>query len=98
MLDRFQDLICVQRVILDLNGTDPGYDGQLLRLMPVGSLKRIGDFRTAMIMLMQQKVVVANPGPTFDSDWYQEQAARLGLEDNLSILSEDARIDLTTLF
>ncbi len=72
-----------ERVILDLNGRDPGYDGELLELMPVGAIKRVGDFRTAVLLLMRKKVVLYDAGPTFDQQWYLTQAKALGFTENL---------------
>jgi dienelactone hydrolase len=53
------------RLILDMNGEDAGYDGTLLRLLPVGSIRRVGDFRTALL-LIEGDIELLNPGPTFD--------------------------------
>ncbi len=72
-----------EQVFIDLHRTDPGYDGELLELLPVGSLKRVGDFRTAMLMLMRNRVSLFNASPTFDGQWYRGQAARLGLAGNV---------------
>jgi len=77
------------RVMIDLDGSDPGYDGELVRLLPVGGIKRTGDFRTAMLLLMRKPVTVVNAGPTFDGGWYRDAAERLGLSGNLDMrLSE----------
>lgn len=75
------------RVIIDLNGHDPGYDGELSELMPLGALKRVGDFRTALLLLMDSQVTILNAGPTFDREWYLAQARRLGFERNLKFES-----------
>lgn len=78
-----------EQVIVDLHRTDPGYDGELLKILPVGSIKRVGDFRTAMLMLMRSKVALYNASPTFDGRWYTEQAIRLGLSGNLDLHLDD---------
>jgi hypothetical protein len=54
------------RAVLDMNGEDPAYDGTLLRLLPVGSIRRVGDFRTALL-LIGGDIELLNPGPTFDN-------------------------------
>ncbi len=77
-----------EHVFVDLHRTDPGYDGELQELLPVGSIKRVGDFRTAMLMLMRGQVSLYNASPTFDGQWYRDQAARLGLAENI-----DFRLD-----
>jgi hypothetical protein len=74
-----------QHVFIDLNKTAPDYDRELLELLPVGSLKRVGDFRTAMLMLMRHKVSLYNASPTFDGQWYLDQATRLGLSENIQL-------------
>ena len=77
------------KVLIDLDGADPGYDGELLRLLPVGSIKRVGDFRTAAILLMRKNLTLLNASPTFDGGWYAEQASRLGLSGNLKLRLEE---------
>ena len=84
-----------QKVLIDLNGTDPGYDRELLRLLPVGSIKRVGDFRTAAILLMRKDLTLLNASPTFDSEWYTKQAAKLGLSENLELRLEE-KLNLVT--
>ena len=80
------------KVLLDMDGRDPGYDGELLELMPVGALKRVGDFRTAVLLLMQNKVALYNTGPTFDRAWYIAQARKIGFDKNLEF--QDGLISL----
>ena len=71
------------RVVIDLNGEDPGYDRTLLRLLPVGSIRRIGDIRTVIVMLLAGEVRIVNAGPTFDIPWYRQLAARVGASSRL---------------
>ena len=71
------------RVLVDLNRSDPGHDGELLKLLPVGSLKRVGDFRTAALLLMQKPLTLFNPAEDFDSAWHESLAQKLGLTGNL---------------
>jgi dienelactone hydrolase len=71
------------RVIIDLNGEDPGYDATLRRLLPAGSIRRIGDLRTAVLLLLSGQVHLLNPGLGFESGWYREEAARVGASARL---------------
>lgn len=71
------------RVVADLAGRDPGLDAELLELMPAGSLRRVGDFRTAALLLVRKPLVLVNPGPGFDRTGYQERAATVGFHGNL---------------
>jgi dienelactone hydrolase len=77
-----------EQVFIDLHRTDPGSDSELQDLLPVGSIKRVGDFRTAMLMLMRGQISLYNASPTFDGQWYRDQAVRLGLAGNI-----DFRLD-----
>jgi hypothetical protein len=83
-----------KEVILDLDGRDPAYDGELLEMMPVGAIKRVGDFRTAVLLLLRGNTSIMNAGPTFDKEWYHSRARELGLSSNLNFyagLSEALR-------
>lgn len=75
------------RVIIDMNDRDPGYDGELVNMMPYCAIRRVGDFRTAALLLMDKKLVLGNPGPTFERDWYTKQAGSLGFGANLEFRS-----------
>ena len=81
-----------------MNGSDPGYDGELVKLMPYGAIKRIGDFRTAALLLMENKLVLCNPGASFDKDRYIRQAEALGFEDNLEFRSSETFDSVVELF
>jgi len=74
-----------ERVLVDLGRCDPGHDGDLLRLLPVGSIKRVGDFRTAALLLMQKPLILLNAGEGFHSAWYREMGEKLGLSGNLEL-------------
>jgi len=84
-------------VMIDLNGSDPGYDGELVKLMPYGAIRRVGDFRAAALLLMNRPLTLFNAGQTFDIDWYGRQAEAVGSGDHLtfrSSVTEDNFVDL----
>ncbi len=72
-------------VVADLNGTDPGYDGELLALLPCSGIRRVGDFRTAALLLMNKPLTLLNAGATFDRGWYEKMAKTMGMERNLEV-------------
>ncbi|MCE5250508.1 hypothetical protein LLG96_09855 [bacterium] len=85
------------KILADMNGSDPAYDGELARLMPYGAIKRVGDFRTATLLLVNKPLILFNPGPTFDSAWYRAQAGGIGCDRNLlfrSSVNPDNVVDL----
>ncbi len=74
------------RVLLDLEGEDPGHPSTLLNRFPAGSLRRLGDFRTAAaLQLSVGRLVLLNPSPAFDAVWYRELARGMGVADRLAI-------------
>ncbi|HUV12485.1 MAG TPA: hypothetical protein VMY18_02515 [Acidobacteriota bacterium] len=81
-------------VVIDLNGIDPGYDGDLLSALPVGSIRKAGDLKTAALLLLLQKLTIYNAASTFDSDWYLDHSRQLGLEKNLQVLPQQVRFAL----
>jgi hypothetical protein len=73
------------KVIADLNNSDPGYDPELITLLPYNGIRRVGDFRTAAILLMNKPLTLLNPGGTFDKEWYEKTAKTMGMKGNLKI-------------
>jgi len=73
------------RVVIDLDRSDPGYDGELAGLLPYGAIRRIGDVRTAALLLMNRPLTLFNAGATFEADWYRDAAGRTGCGGNLEI-------------
>ena len=69
--------------LVDLDGKDPVYGRELLDLLPVGSLKRVGDFRTATLLLARKPLVLLNAGGSLDRNWFETKTAALGLGANL---------------
>jgi len=76
------------KVMIDLDGRDPFYDGALVKYFPIPAIKRIGDFRTAMLLLMRHDITIFNAGPTFDSDWCLSIANKTGLSENLTLMQK----------
>lgn len=85
----------VDNVVIDLNGIDPGYDGGLLSALPVGSIRRSGDLRTAALLLVQQKLTLYNTASTFDVNWYLDHSRQLGLEKNLQVLPQQVQFAIS---
>lgn len=68
-------------VTIDLDGTDPGNDAELVTMLHAGAIKRVGDFRTAYLLLLGRRIDIVRPGTSFDTSWYGEMAARLGMSE-----------------
>ncbi|MCE5271382.1 acetylxylan esterase [bacterium] len=76
--------------LIDLDRKDPVYDKELLDLLPVGSLQRVGGFRTAALLLARKPVVLLNPGASLDQGWFTGHASALGLGANLRFAAASA--------
>jgi len=85
------------RVIADLDGMDPGYDREILSLLPVTSLRRLGDFRSAVLLLAARKLDLVHPGPTMDRTWLDAKIKALQLADHFRIYSSEADVPFTSL-
>jgi dienelactone hydrolase len=72
-------------VVVDLAGSDPSYDGEMLSRTPWGAFKRIGDFRTAALLLMDKPLTILNAGETFDREWYRKMAKMMGMEGKVKV-------------
>lgn len=75
----------VDSAVIDLAGRDPGLDSKMVEIFPVGSIRRVGDFRTAALLLMEQGLTILNPAESFDLEWYQQRASNLGLSSNFQV-------------
>ncbi len=72
-------------VVVDLDRVDPGCDADLLGRMPWGAVRRIGDFRTAVLLLTDKPLTLLNPAATFDREWYTMMMEKRGVERNLRV-------------
>jgi hypothetical protein len=85
------------RIVLDLNQSDPGYDRELLELLPVTSIRRIGDIRTALLLSASKKITIFNSGPNFDRDWHIRRFQALGFEENLEFTTNETSVSFAGL-
>jgi len=87
-----------EKVVIDLDGCDPGYDGDLVDRFSVGAVRRVGDFRTAMLLLMDKPVTLLNAGPTFDISWYENMIKNLGFSRTFDLRTDEDPRHFTDLF
>ena len=85
------------RVVVDFNHTDPGYDGELVNLLPVTSIRKIGDVRTAILLLSARKLTIFNVGQTFNIEWYKNKINLLDLENNIEFVSDESSVSFVNL-
>ena len=77
------------RLIIDLDGMDPTHDADLEDRFPLGSIKRVGDIRTALLCVASRPVTLLNPSPTLDVEALMGIVGRVGLAGNLMVQSTD---------
>jgi len=87
----------VDRVVIDFDRRDPSYDGELINLLPVTSIRKIGDIRTAILLLAVKKLTVFNYADTFDPGWYNRRLSLLGFDKNTEFLADENRINFVNL-
>ncbi|UCF38576.1 MAG: hypothetical protein JSU96_06970, partial [Acidobacteriota bacterium] len=86
-----------QSVVVDLDEGDVSYDRELLDLMRIGSIRRVGDFRTVALLLLNHNLTLFNAGAGLDPSWLQERARQLGLEGNLNLRLTEKQISFDSL-
>ncbi len=81
------------RVVLDMNGTDPGYWRELHQIFPVHGFQRIGGLKTVFLLLAESDLLVFNPAESYDLSWLRERIAELGLSGNLNLLEKERKFN-----
>ena len=73
----------VKNVVVDVVQFDNSSDAAYLETLPIPSLRKVGDFRTAGVLIAPRTLVIHNTGDTFDTTWveavYRNIDARLQL-------------------
>ena len=59
----------VDRTVVDANGFDNDNDEAYLQNLPIPSIRRVGDFRTAGTLVAPRHLLIHNTSNTFQTDW-----------------------------
>ena len=80
----------VARTVVDANRFDSDNDEAYLQNLPIPSIRRVGDFRTAGTLVAPRHLLIHNTSKTFRTDWIAEVYHAVGAADRLQVETEVA--------
>ena len=75
----------IKNVVVDAAEFDNSVDSSFLELLPIPSIRRVGDFRTAGTLIAPRNLIIHNTGETFNTSWIQDVYRSMEAEENLLI-------------
>ena len=78
----------VDRTVIDANQFDSDNDAAYLQNLPVPSIRRVGDFRTAGTLIAPHHLFIHNTGNAFQTDWIAEVYQAVDAADRLRVEAE----------
>ena len=78
----------VEHTVVDANQFDSGNDATYLHTLPIPSIRRVGDFRTAGTLVAPRHLLIHNTNNTFQTDWIADVYRAVGAADRLRVEAE----------
>lgn len=78
----------IKNVVVDAAQFDNSANSSFLETLPIPSIRRVGDFRTAGTLVAPRNLIIHNTGDTFDTSWIKDVYRSMGAEENLLIRKE----------
>ena len=78
----------VDRTVIDANGFDSDNDAAYLQNLPIPSIRRVGDFRTAGTLVAPRHLLIHNTRNTFQTDWIADVYRAVDAADRLCVETE----------
>lgn len=75
----------VANVVVDAARFDNSSDAGYLETLPIPSLRKVGDFRTAGTLIAPRPLVIHNTGDAFDTGWIDEVYRNVGAGQQLLV-------------
>ena len=75
----------VKNVVIDAAEFDNNSDDAFLERLPIPSIRRVGDFRTAGTLVAPRTLIIHNTGNVFDTTWITEVYGNIEASDQLHI-------------
>ncbi|MCG9127804.1 acetylxylan esterase [Candidatus Poribacteria bacterium] len=75
----------IKNVVVDASEFNNGNDLSFLDLLPIPSIRRVGDFRTAGTLIAPRNLIIHNTGDAFDTTWIQDVYRSMGAEKNILV-------------
>ena len=90
----------VDRTVIDANQFDSDNDAGYLQNLPIPSIRRVGDFRTAGTLVAPRHLLIHNTSSTFQTDWIADVYRAVDAADRLwveagAVSDEDIAVWLT---
>jgi len=78
----------VARTVVDANRFDSDNDEAYLHTLPIPSIRRVGDFRTAGTLVAPRHLLIHNTSNTFQTDWIVDVYRAVNAADRLRVETE----------
>lgn len=78
----------IKNVVVDASQFENNNDSAYLESLPIPSLRRVGDIRTAGTLVAPRNLIIHNTGNSFDTTWIEDVYRSIGAEQNLLVRSE----------
>ena len=78
----------VHRTVVDANRFDSDNDAAFLHTLPIPSIRRVGDFRTAGTLVAPRHLLIHNTGDTFRTGWIEDVYRAVDAADRLRVETE----------
>ncbi|MCY3552193.1 MAG: acetylxylan esterase [Candidatus Poribacteria bacterium] len=78
----------VKNVVVDAAEFGNSSDDAFLETLPIPSIRRTGDFRTAGTLVAPRRLIIHNTGDTFDTEWIAEVYGNIGASQHLLVEKE----------
>ena len=78
----------VDRTVVDANQFNTNSDEAYLHALPIPSIRRVGDFRTAGTLIAPRHLLIHNTGNTFQTDWIADVYRAINATDQLRVETE----------
>ena len=75
----------IKNVVVDAAQFDNSVDSSFLESLPIPSIRRVGDFRTAGTLIAPRNLIIHNTGDIFDTSWIEDVYRSMEAEENLLV-------------
>ena len=75
----------IKNVVVDAAQFDNRVDSSFLESLPIPSIRRVGDFRTAGTLIAPRNLIIHNTGDIFDTSWIEDVYRSMEAEENLLV-------------
>ncbi len=78
----------IKNIVVDAAQFDNNSEDAYLKTLPIPSLRKVGDFRTAGALVAPRNLIIHNTGNVFNAAWIEEVYQNIGAEQHLLVRKE----------